>query len=227
MPHRLEDGTVIQLRQHAPSGSIPRRLRELEVLSQSAIAKPRHQHSHQEWLEQFSLYACQGHFENEPDFTTALEEYREAIRTTAADPQQGYHPPPEFVPHARLALRESLWREGRVYPAIHRALEWLVAMYERVMRQEPGVPLSEWHQLQHWFLTHWHLWQNVDDELLDGKSLAAWARRIHEDNGRTVETTELIRLLRRLWAQQYVTEPPVRSSNPCTSSLVDGPCGYR
>lgn len=207
MKARLKDGTVIQLRTQLPCGQLDRRVSKLEVLLQSAVSEVDRRFTDQEWVQHFTLHARQGLYDHEPDFPQALKEFQEAVQQTRDDPSLHYFPPPEFMPQAAEPFRLSTWREGRRYPAIHKAMQWLGAMYFRMLRQEPGVSLAEWESLKTWFLAHWRSWENDSRVHVILKreeiKLQDLARDVEEDDGRSDDTSKLIRQLRKLWACCY------------------------
>ena len=207
MKERLKDGTVIELRKQLPTGQHDRRVSKLEVLLQSAVAEVDRRFTDQEWEQHFILHAKQGLYDHEPDFPQALKEFQEATQQVRDDPTQHYVPPPQFMPQASEAFRASIWREGRRYPAIEKAMQWLGAMYLRMLRQEPGVSLAEWESLKTWFLANWESWPHDSrvHVILRRKDLKLedFAREVEENDGKTKETTKLIRQLRKLWACCY------------------------
>ena len=76
-----------------------------------------------------------------------------------------------------------------------------------MLRQEPGVSLTEWETLKNWFLENWESWPNDSrihvilkrkDQKLDD-----FAKDVEKDDGRSGNTTKLIRQLRKIWACCY------------------------
>ncbi len=210
MKHRLKDGTVLQLRTQLPYGSVERRVKKLEVWMQSAVAESERHLTYAEWEQHLILHAQQGLFDHEPDFHQALKEYQDAVRQTQDDPTQHFYPPPEFMPQAPELTRQSAWQEGRKYPAIQKAFLWVGAMYYRMLKQEPGVSLAEWNSLKTWFLSHYQSWaSNAPAHRLlsrEDKKLDALVSDVEDDDGKSKESSDLIRLLRMLWACCYGTE---------------------
>ena len=207
MKARLKDGTLLEMRTQLPTGKPARRVSKLEIWMQSAVAEVDRRHTDQEWVQHFLLYAKQGLYDHEPDFPQALKEFQDAIQQAKDDPSQHYFPPPDFMPQAAEPYRITTWQEGRRYPAIRKAMLWLGEMYFRMLRQEPGVSLTEWETLKNWFLENWESWPNDSrihvilkrkDQKLDD-----FAKDVEKDDGRSGNTTKLIRQLRKIWACCY------------------------
>src|SRR5690348_615988 len=80
-----------------------------------------------EWLEGFAEWGRQGHFAAEPDFTVALDFYRDALQRAKMQSDPPFDPPPDFMPNLSDLphLRVLNWRTITRFPDVHSGCNWL------------------------------------------------------------------------------------------------------
>jgi len=109
--------------------------------------------SEEDWLELFTLSDQQGHFQQEPDFPTALACYREALRRAQTQREPLFDPPADFLPDLSDPpwLRRLNWRTRVRFPEVHDAWDWLAEMLRREQEGIPPVSAVKSEELKAWF----------------------------------------------------------------------------
>jgi hypothetical protein len=104
----------------------------------------------EDWLFHFEHWGNAGHFDQEPDFQTALDHYRMAIDQAKAQSEPPWDPPADYgqtdLPHLRLWN----WRRAN-FPEVAEARFWLFGMVLRRIHGEPPVGEAEFAELATWF----------------------------------------------------------------------------
>jgi hypothetical protein len=123
----------------------------------------------EDWLAAFEEAGRRGWFDPEPDFSKALQFYREALQTARSQANPPWDPPEDFLPWAQEHHRRFEWhqgceyrevdRHGQVLPensslglfrrcyrfaAVREGLNWLPAMASRRARHTPPVGEAEY-----------------------------------------------------------------------------------
>jgi hypothetical protein len=130
--------------------SLQRRLVRLERLV--ALEKPpeRSEFTQEQWLTLFQEWEAEGDFADEPDFSTALASYRQALEE-AAHGSPLFYPPPAFRPDLPIIDRVLEWRRFRRYPKVEAARTWLSEFIHRVHNGIPPLTETEFKELSDWF----------------------------------------------------------------------------
>jgi hypothetical protein len=137
----------------------------------------------EEWLELFAAWGKEGHFAAEPDFTTALDFYRDALDRAKMQSDPLFDPPPDFMPNLSDShhLRVLNWRSKVRFPDVHAGWDWLAEMLRRVQEGIPPVSAAEFRELADWF--------QANEARLYQLSASSYVLEV--DTGRTVALTNL------------------------------------
>jgi hypothetical protein len=106
-------------------------------------------------VELYEKLAASGAFAAEPDFATALAEFKDAVESARADAGRSLTPPADYFaskdyPHMTTEHRRALWLEAS-HPVLAVAHEWLGAILLRVVEGIPPVTVGEFNDLQAWY----------------------------------------------------------------------------
>jgi hypothetical protein len=108
-----------------------------------------------ETVDVYAKLAESGAFAAEPDFATALAEFKAAVESARADAGRPLTPPADYFPSKDYPgmtseHRRALWLEAS-HPVLAVAYEWLGAILLRVVGGIPPVTVGEFNDLQAWY----------------------------------------------------------------------------
>jgi hypothetical protein len=131
------------------------RLKRLEAAVRRALPAEDHADwlTEEDWLVQFEALGRAGFFATEPDFPSALAEYRAALEAAKARPDPPFDPPAHFMPNLGDLphLRVLNWRNQYRFPELHTGWDWLSEMFGRVRDGISPVTEDEFRALAGWF----------------------------------------------------------------------------
>ncbi len=105
------------------------------------------------WLVVFEAWGRQRWSAAEPDFATALADYRDALQRAKAQADPPWEVPAEFNMHQvdQPDLRQRNWRNDVRFPELRAAWWWLAEMACRFRDGVPPVSEAEFGDLAAWF----------------------------------------------------------------------------
>jgi hypothetical protein len=131
------------------------RLRKLEgAIRQPATSADRMEFTEENALLYFATLGRQGQYDHEPDFPTALEQYRAALVAAQAQADPPFDPPEHFMPRGNPRARRTQWRTDTRFPQVFAAWRWLMEMWKRKRDGVPPVSEGEFAELAAWYEAH-------------------------------------------------------------------------
>ncbi len=131
-----------------------KRIRRIELsLSKQSVGPIAGQvyRTQEEWLDQYESDLELGVFAHEPEFSKAVERFRNAIRDAKSTSGDPFEPPPHFQPQDSLRDRRLAWRRSRTYKDVNRAFNWMTTFSSRRAAGLPPITEAEYEDLQRWF----------------------------------------------------------------------------